>query len=368
MSVAASTSEIHVSRDRIRSATVAVGPSWFEVAAEHLDVWNHVLLGTDISLYQYPFWNEPYRPLLLSPRYLAWGTHDRPDAFVCVLTIGFGPAKIGLVFRGPTLLRPDSQFHISAMTELRNWARSQGYVFIRFTHSDPRVLTQIFSSGHAEDGDAFPFFVDYPVQSPDYIVEQVDCDEATVASFDRDARRKLRRATEAGYEFRAEDSAQGLASAWPLYQDCANRKHFRLERPLSVYQETMRRAQPYNCVRLYSAYLNGRLVGSTLVFRDRTTAHCMLAAFDVEHRHAAVFLHWRAMRDMYHLGARRYNLGPGPGSLARFKHQFCAHPVAYPGAVTMVLNESLFQIWRSVFPLAKSLRPTLRKIVSRVKR
>jgi len=364
MSLVVSVPEISV-----RSAAVAIPATWFEVRREDLAVWNDVLLDTETSLYQYPFWNEPYRPLLVTPRYLAWGTQDRPQAFVSILTVGFGPAKIGLVFRGPTRLQAGFQFSQAAIEELLAWAREAGYVFIRFTHSDEQVLEQLASAGHAEKFDAFPYFLDYPVQSPDYIVEQFDCDEATLASFDREARRKLRRASEAGYEFRAEESPEALARAWPLYQDCARRKHFRLERPLSVYQEAMRLAKAHGCVRLYSVYLDGKMVGSSLVFRDRTTAHSLLAAFDCEHRHSAVFLHWHGMRDMYRLEARRYNLGPAPGSLARFKQQFCEHPVSYPGALTVVLKEGWFRVWqRAIFPAARGLRPTLRRIVSNVKR
>ncbi len=355
-------------RTEARPANPAVRSAWFELCRENLAVWNHVLLSTDTSLYQFPFWNEPYRPLWLTPRYLAWGTQDRPLAFVSILTVGFGPAKIGLVFRGPTALHADFVFTSDAMSELRDWAQAAGYFFIRFTNSDAEVLAQLASTGHAEHYDAFPYFLDYPVQSPDYVVEQFDCDDATLASFDREARRKLRRAAEAGYEFRAEDSPEALAAAWPLYQDCARRKHFRLERPLSVYQETMRQAQAHGCVSIYSAYLKGKLVGSTLVFRDGTMAHSLLASFDNGHRQAAVFLHWNAMRDMYRRGARRYNLGPGPGSLARFKQQFCEHPIASPGLLTMVMNDSLFNVWsKAVFPVARSLRPTLRKLVSHVK-
>ena len=352
----------------VRSSAPAIRASWFELRPQDLPVWNAVLLGTDTSLYQFPLWNEPYRPLWLTPHYLAWGTQDRPLAFVSILTAGFGPAKVGLVFRGPTLVQPNAQLSQFAIAELLDWARSQGYVFIRFTHSDPRVLSQLAAAGHTEDFDAFPYFLDYPVLSPDYVVEQSACPEATLADFDREARRKIRRGAELGYEFRAEDSPEALEKAWPLYRDCARRKHFRLERPLSVYMQAMRLARPHDCARLYSVHLNGKVVGSTLVFRDRTTAHCQLAAFDAEHRQSAAFLHWHSMRDMYHLGASRYNLGPGPGSLARFKQQFCRFPVSYPAPLTVILKEDSFRLWRKfIFPVAKRLRPTLRKIVTRVK-
>lgn len=369
MSVAAPISEVPISGVGVRSSAPPAVAAWFEVRQQDLPVWNNILLNTDTSLYQYPFWNEPYRPLWLTPRYLAWGTQDRPLAFVSILTIGFGPAKIGLVFRGPTSIRSRCALCHEAITKLVDWARAHGYIFIRFTHSDPEVLTQLAASGHAEDFDVFPYFLDYPVLSPDYIVRQSESEEATLAGFDRDARRKLRRAVEAGYEFRSDDSPEALAKAWPLYQDCSRRKHFRLERPLSFYMETMRLARAHNCARLYSVHLNGKMVGSTLVLRDRATAHCQLAAFDAGHRQCAVFLHWHAMRDMFRLGTRRYNMGPGPGSLARFKQQFCQHPVSYPGPLTVVLNDGLFRLWRTVlFPVAKNLRPTLRRIVSHVKR
>jgi len=357
-----------ISEMEVRSSAPAICASWFEVRPRDISLWNSVLLGTDTSLYQYPFWNEPNRPFLLRPRYLAWGTQDRPLAFVCILTVGFGPAKIGLVFRGPVCLQPDVELSSLALSELFDWARAQGFIFIRFTHSDPHVLDLLSRAGHVEDYDAFPYFLDYPVQCPDYIVEQFDCEEATLASFDREARRKIRRATEAGYEFRVDDSAAALAKAWPLYQECSRRKHFRLERPLSVYQRAVRLAQPHDCVRIYAAYLNGTMVGNTLVFRDRTMAHSLLAAFDMRHRHAAVFLHWHAMRDMYRLGAPRYNLGPGPGLLARFKRQFCPEPTRYPAARTVVLKEDWFRFWRQrIFPVASGVRPMLRKLVSRLR-
>jgi hypothetical protein len=63
------------------------------------------------------------------------------------------------------------------------------------------------------------------------------------------------------------------------------------------------------------------------------------------------------------LGARRYNLGPGPGSLARFKQHFCEYPQTYPAPLTIVLKESLFRLWcKAVIPVAKQLRPVVRQL------
>ena len=354
---------------RTRAATRAVTAPWFEVRQQDLPLWNDLLLSTDASLYQYPCWNNPQRALGLTPRYVAWGPLHQPNAYACILTAGLGPAKIGLVFRGPTSLQPGVGLSQAVVASLLEWARAEGYLFLRFTHSDPQVLAQLAAAGHAEPIDAFPYFLDYPILSPDYIVEQKDSAEDTLAGFDREVRRKIRRATEQGYEFRVEDSADALAQAWPLYQECARRKHFRLERPLSVYMETIRQAQAHNCARVYSVLHNGKVVGSAVVLRDRTTAHCWLAAFEAEHRQSAVFLHWNAMRDMQRQGASRYNLGPGPGSLARFKQQFTKAPVSYPGPLTVVLKPTAFRLWQKwIFPAAKRLRPTLISLMASVVR
>jgi lipid II:glycine glycyltransferase (peptidoglycan interpeptide bridge formation enzyme) len=354
---------------RTRHATHAVATPWFEVRAQDLPLWNDLLLSTDASLYQYPFWNNPQRALGLKPRYVAWGPLHQPNAYACILTAGFGPAKIGLVFRGPISVQAGAGLSQAVVKSLLDWARAEGYLFLRFTHSDPHVLEQLAAAGHAQRIDAFPYFLDYPMLSPDYIVEQKDCAEETLAGFDREVRRKIRRATEQGYEFRVEDSADALAQAWPLYLECARRKHFRLERPLSLYIETIRQAQAHGCVRVYSVRHNGKVVGNAVVLRDRTTAHCWLAAFETDHRQSAVFLHWNAMRDMHRQGAIRYNLGPGPGTLARFKQQFTQTPVSYPGPLTVVLKQNAFKLWwKWIFPTAKRLRPTLIAMMSAVTR
>jgi hypothetical protein len=358
MSLAAPISAIEV-----RSTSAAIPTGWSELNRQDLPAWNNVLRRTEASLYQYPFWNEPYRRMWVTPRYLAWGNDRHPLAFVSILTVGFGPAKIGLVFRGPAQVVPGLRLPQATFRDLLDWARAEGYMFLRFTHSDPQILADLANAGQALNLDAFPYLLDYPVLSSDYIVEQHDSDEETLAGFDREARRKIRRGVEAGYQFHFDDSSAALQQVWHLYQECARRKHFRLERPLSFYVELMRGAQFYNRTRLYTVSLGGKIVGSTLVLRDQTTAHCLLAAFDNEHKNSAAFLHWNSMRDMYRMGARRYNLGPAPGSLARFKGQFCKEPVRYPGPLTIVLKEGLFRLWgRAFVPMAKQLQPMLRKL------
>jgi hypothetical protein len=347
----------------VRSITTAISAGWSEAQPQDLPRLNSILRETGAPIYQYPFWNEPYRRIWVTPRYLVWGNGRAPLAILSILTIGFGRTKIGLVFRGPAKLSPDFEFDRGMFRELFAWASANGFMFLRFTHSDPVVLADLSAAGRSIDSDSFPYLVDYPVLTQDYVVEQHDSDEETLASFDREARRKIRRGTEAGYDFDSTDSPAALEQAWPLFEDCARRKHFRLERPMGFYMDLMRRAQQHDSVRLYRASLDGRVVGCTLAFRDRNTSHCLLAAFDGDHKLCASLLHWRSMRDMYRLGVRRYNMGPGPGALARFKSTFCPSPVRYPNPLTIVLKETPFKLWGKAFvPMAKQLQPMLRKL------
>ena len=240
MSLAAPISAIEV-----RSTSAAIYAHWSELHRRDLPAWNNLLRATDASVYQYPFWNEPYRRLWVRPRYLAWGTPRDPLAFATILTVGAGPAKIGLVFRGPAQLASDIQLPRTMFQELLQWSRSQGYMFLRFTHSDPQILTNVATAGDAIgakalDLDAFPYLCDYPIVSEDYIVQQHESEEETMASFGREARRKIRRGLDAGYEVHSDDSPSALQKNWQLFHECAQRKHFRLERPLSFYMDLMR--------------------------------------------------------------------------------------------------------------------------------
>lgn len=359
MNIVSSISEVEVES----TSTLA---SWSEVCAADLPSWNDKLLRSGAALYQFPFWNEPYRRMGLTPRYLAWGSRERALAATTILTVGFGPTKIGLVFRGPARLVNDAGFSSAMFSELVDWARLQGYMFLRFTHADPEVLSQLAAAGEAIDGSVFPYFLDYSILSGDYVVEQHATDEETLATFDREARRKIRRATEAGYEYQSSTCPKLLAEIWPMFQECARTKHFRLERPLSFYVDLMHGAAASRLAKLSTVHHGGKIVGATLIFRDRDMAHCQLAAFDAEHRQSATFLHWHAMRDMYRMGARRYNLGPGPGLLARFKSTFCANPVQYPAPLTIVIGKKWFGLWKKAFlPVAKQLHPMFRKLALR---
>jgi len=347
---------------------IAASPTksmWTEIPREQLPYWNDRLLQSNAPLQQYPFWNEPYERLFLTPRHLAWGGPGNASAYACVLTVGFRGFRIGLVFRGPVSLVESQPVPAEAIAGLSKWAAREGYVFLRLSPPDESTFATAASTPAAACEDFFPFYLDDGDTSPELVVEQQDSDDAMLNSFDREARRKIRRALESGCEIRISDSEQALAELWPLYSQCVARKQFRQERPLSFYAEMVRAARCHDAVRVYSAWRNGKPCAMALVVRDRDTAHCPIAAQDAESAGCSIstLLHWAAMRDMHKLGTRFYNLGQAPGSLARFKQQFSPRAVSCPGVVSLIVDGPRFELWQKVLlPLAKSVRPTVRKM------
>jgi len=78
--------------------------SWRPIPRAELASWNQRLFSTDASLFQYPFWAEPFRKMHFQPRYLAYHDGASERAYVSVLSIGVPRFRIGLVLRGPGAL------------------------------------------------------------------------------------------------------------------------------------------------------------------------------------------------------------------------------------------------------------------------
>jgi len=348
---------------------ISAQASWSEISRDQLPYWNDLLLRTSASIHQYPFWNEPYERLFLTPRHLIWGRHHDVKAYACILTVGFQGFRVGLVFRGPVSVKGSGPVSQEALAALSAWAASDGYVFLRLTPPDSASFNVAASMEGARCAEFFPFYLDCAKTCPELAVEQKDSDDAMLSAFDREARRKIRRAMDAKSEIRISDSAEALAEVWPLYSQCSQRKGFRLERPLSFYAALVRAAGCHDAVRVFSAWRNGRPCAMTLVLRDRDSAHCLLAAHSAEDANAgtSTLLHWASMRYMHRLGTRLYNMGCAPGSLARFKQQFSPRSISYPGPVSLVVDENRFRLWQSAFlPLAKAVRPGVRRWSARL--
>lgn len=345
---------------------------WREIPPQELDAFNERLLETDSSVLQYPYWNQPYARLGFHPTFLRWGDSHRPSAYACILAVALGPLRIGLVFRGPVSISTERQVPTAALEDLRDWARSHGYVFLRFTHSNGELLERIAHLGRSQRQDAFPFYEDIAAAHHDLLIDLDRSEEQILGGFDKEIRRQIRKATEAGYEIRFDDSEEAMKQAWPLLVECGRRKGFHLQKSLEVYLQMLRLARPHGCVRIYQCRHAGKPVQYGLILRDRDRAWNLLLARDPHALQSqpspGPLMHWQVMRDMRRDGVVQYNLGLAVGTVGRFKQQFHPRVQTYPPPVTLAINPWLYSAWISSLPVTKFLMPAVQRILQWTRR
>lgn len=342
---------------------------WTEVPRQEVDEWTERLLLTEAQVSQYPYWNEPYRTFF-DPVYLVYRINGAPVAYVCILTLDALGFRIGLVFRGPVSLVPDQPTPQAALQALIGWAREKRFVFLRFNSADADLLERLEHTGPSDRIESFPFYRDAASGTSELVVDQLPQDAAMLAGFDREVRRKIRRASEVGYDLHCSDTPEAFSSAWEILVRCARRKQFTLHRPLSSYLETIAMARRHGCVRIYSAWLDGKPVQANLVLLSRDTALCHLAGLDLDALQGrpspSVLLHWHAMRDLYrNAGIKAYNFGCASGGVEQFKQQFSPRRVTVGLPLTLIVNASLYRLWKLGMPASRRIAPTCISLVEK---
>lgn len=340
------------------------GP-WMELPAEELESWDRLLLSTEASLFQFPYWNEPLRHLRITPRYLVLGGGTRPRAFVALLQLGPPGARIGLIQRGPVPLDGAAP-EPAELAALGAWARARGFTCLRCSHERLDILDAWAALQAAERTDPFPFFRE---PQEELRVALVADEQSMLAGFQPVARRNLRRGAEAGYAIESHDDPEFLRAVWPLFQSLAQRKHFTY-RPLNSFVELLEHARPHGAARVFTASFNGRVLQAILVVRDGLSAHYIIGALDVEglgeRESPSVLLHWRAMRHFQAQGARIYDLGTSSGPVHRFKQKFRPAERHLAPPVTIVLHPWAYRAWTGVaLAPMRTVWPRLKRLLAR---
>jgi len=340
---------------------------WERIDSSEVDSWNETLLKTSAPYYQYPFWNEPYRLVKLSPIYLACEHESARCAYLCILSLGLPGYRIGLVLNGPVNLNSHGPVETAVLESLKDWAGRNGFVFLRFAHLDSELIDRVLSLPSAKRENAFPFFGG--VNQHALLVELRESEEEMLAGFQTVARYEIRAAGRIGYEISVSDRAEDFAEAWPVFQALAKRKGFSLYRPMAGWMDLMRRASPLKGARLYTARLGSKIVQAILVVRDARIAEYVLGASNVDAMPGNIspgcLLHWRAMRESYQLGCKYYDLGPPSGVVYQFKRKF--RPVARmgPPPVTLVTRPVSYWLWsRMLLRTIVPLWPRVRSVVT----
>ena len=345
----------------------ATARGWSAIAPSALPHWCARLQETPASLFQYPYWNEPLRALHFAPQYLAYQHGKDALAFACVLRLGVPGARIGLVQRGPVGLGANGSVPAEALVALQRWARSHGYVFLRFTHDSADLLDEVANVGDTRRVDAFPF---YREPQEELLVEQHHDDDAVLRGFQPVARRNLKKAAEVGFQLESSDDPQSLSAVWPLFEGLARRKRLSF-RPEASYRTIVELARPHDGARVHVARVGERTVQAILVVRDRDRAHYISGALDTEALgdtpSPSVLLHWQAMRDAYRRwGCTQYDLGTRSGNVYPFKRKFRPVERHCPPPATLVINPTLFRVWFGAgLPAITQQWPRIKRVLSR---
>jgi hypothetical protein len=342
----------------------ATAEGWSEVAQERLIEWDRRLQDTSASIYQYPFWNEPFRRLYFEPKYLTYHFDNREIGFVCILTIGFLGIRIGLVRYGPVCLVEGETISREAWCKLELWAKHNGYIFLRITHADEKALGIVSSMAMSKRIDAFPL---YPEESEELIVPQHSDDTQMMSALSHEVRRQITRAREVRYQIEFSESPGRFESVWPLFESMASRKEIN-SRPFAYYRDLMAYGVQAGCIRLYTASYHGDDVQAILVARAGKIAYLLAGALDVrrlqDNRSSSYLLHWHAMRDFFNLGTMFYHIGNRAGPVYQFKKKFNPVEIKTAPPVTLVTNRCLFFVWSvSVLKLGQPLLVRIRRIV-----
>lgn len=339
---------------------------WSSLGPDRLDAWTARLFEAGAPLYQLPYWNEPLRRVHFRPRYLVYGQGDSYLHYACILTLGVPGARVGLVQRGPVSLVPGTTASAEVMTELVDWARRRGYVFLRFTHDCPEQMALLSQLSGAREIEPFPLYRDVPES---LLVDQSKDDEEALKRLHPDARNSLRRAKAAGYRIEASDSPGRLRTVWPLFEALAQRRGYSY-RPCESFASLLQLAQPHQGARLYVASLDDRPVQALLVARSKKTAHLIISALDREaitgRETPSILTHWQAMRDFSQLDTQAFDLGTRSGDAYEFKRKFRPVERTNPPPVAIILSPLRFQLWSTcALPYARRFWRQIKRIVRR---
>ena len=325
--------------------------TWHPVAPGEFAGWDRRLFATEASFLQYPYWNESTTSWRLRSSYLSCGPPCDPLSFVCVLTLGFGRLRVGLVREGPVWLHAiDEATKAACLESLLVELRRRGFVLVGFGGADAEAVTRLAPSNRDR---LFPF----PIVEPEsLLVLQAATDEETASTFAPVARRDMRKAEAAGFVVEQADTAEALAAAWPIWMTVHRFRNL-YGRSRSSWLRLLEAARALGMVRIYTASFGGQPVQSILVVRAGSRATYVIGALDREalgeRPSPSCLLHFRAMRDSFARGCTEYDLGSRSGPVYRFKSKFRPRERALPAPVNLVLEPA-------VYPLVSWLLPRLR--------
>lgn len=348
--------------------------TWQEIPEVELNNWNRKLLEhPNANIRQFPYYNETLkqsgvlwvtthgrfapmivalRRLFTNVRFLSYRHEGIEIAYVCIVSIGPIGMKFGCVLDGPIMLENPSKLK-TAIRDLMIWAKRNGFVALRITGPESKILQKMYLQGMSKWHDGFPF---YPRPHSELYIDTTQEPEQMLAGFKYNARRKIKKAEKAGYKITIEQEPKALREAWPIFQSRSNVKGIQYQE-LDTYIQLMQNAQEIGAASLFVASLGERPVAAILVLRDSTTDHYFLGAVDTDGLNGApsptCLLQWEAIKRASKHGAICYSLGARSESVYQFKTQFKPAEHEFPMPLTITVRPFLYSIWKKLLVLVR---------------
>jgi len=345
----------------------AAGARWEPINPTAALAWDDTLWKVPAHLFQFPFWNEPFREFHGRPLYLQLRKGDEMAGFAAVMTFGLPGFRVGLLQRGPILLTGHADDVGESIGLLATALKRFGVFCLRVTSDSPTVLDRVSRACASERADAFPFMSS--LQNEAIVSLEGDASEI-LARFQRQIRYDIRKCERIGFTTKTYADANDLRRYWYLFEQTADTKRF-LRRPLSSFCRLFELGGPQGRVELSVLETGGRAIGAAILARDAETTYYISGGRDEalsrEFKYTAHYRLWLAMLRARAAGCKQFDLGAVVGSVGEFKLKFAPQVRTNPIPVTLILHRTRYRMWKAIIGgngVAGRMRGLVRKIGS----
>lgn len=332
-----------------------------------LEKWDVKLFETDASYFQYPYYCSGYEFMPNSScEHFTINLNEEEIAFVSILNVKVGFLKIGLIIRGPVILKDNNEHEI--LKGLQNIQKKEGYFFLRINPNlgDDLIVAALENSPAVIKGNYFPIY--NGSQSFDFVIDKAKSEEELLANYKPRARQSIRYALEEEFKIEVTSEIEELQEVYELFKKAAIKKEFTY-RSYASYKSILENGSLNNLATLYLAKKDNVLVNALFIVKDKrgyTYFSGALSEGNYKPRNSpATLLQHKAITDcLMNENKKYYNISYTSTShpVYIFKSSFNPREIKYPEYYTITNNKILCDIFLYfIFKMAPRIKKLIRK-------
>ena len=327
--------------------------------------WNELLLKTKANYFQYPYYAIGYDYMPYSSvEFIELYSENEIIGFFPLQIIKYKFIKIGLLIRGPVVLTAGSEKDI--VTLIKKVCSKEGLMFLRITPNfyDPLLEEELNKTSGVKKLDIFPVYKG--AQYRDFNVPVFKDEEALLASYKTNARRKLKKAQSEDFEIGKSYSPEVIKEAYEVFKQVSEKKKFKY-RSFKSYEKIILEGGNSGLASIYYARKNGKMVNAIIVLNDaykstHLSSALVVDGFDPKNA-PAIILHHMAIKDAS-ASNRIYNISYSSTNspVFEFKSLFNPYEEMAPESYTIYRNYFILKIFLIAI---NSLYPRLKKLIKK---